>query len=195
MVIIRMKWIKLIAVEPPLCSTWQANLSIDYGWQEHMVTEKKETKPVAMNAFELISLSHGLNLSGLFETRQVPLLHFSMGIPTNIMVLDWIVKSCCELDWWLSIWLCVKSFRAPIVFILLNWFCRARRNKRRGSQVRSQPKRLSAVLRRLQGHWALMYKNVITRWNWKVISRAGRGICQLLQRWAVHHIEMATLFL
>jgi len=39
---------------------------------EHMVTEKKETKPVAMNAFELISLSHGLNLSGLFETRQSP---------------------------------------------------------------------------------------------------------------------------
>jgi hypothetical protein len=39
--------------------------------QEFMVTEQKETKPVIMNAFELISLSHGLNLSGLFETPQV----------------------------------------------------------------------------------------------------------------------------
>jgi hypothetical protein len=38
--------------------------------QEFMVTEQKETKPVIMNAFELISLSHGLNLSGLFETPQ-----------------------------------------------------------------------------------------------------------------------------
>jgi 5'-AMP-activated protein kinase catalytic alpha subunit len=39
--------------------------------QEFMVTEQKETKPVIMNAFELISLSHGLNLSSLFETPQV----------------------------------------------------------------------------------------------------------------------------
>lgn len=36
---------------------------------EHMVTETRDAKPVAMNAFELISLSRGLNLSGLFETR------------------------------------------------------------------------------------------------------------------------------
>jgi hypothetical protein len=35
-----------------------------------MVTEQKETKPVILNAFELISLSPGLNISGLFETRQ-----------------------------------------------------------------------------------------------------------------------------
>jgi serine/threonine protein kinase len=38
--------------------------------KEHMVTEQKETKPVILNAFELISLSPGLNLSGLFETPQ-----------------------------------------------------------------------------------------------------------------------------
>ncbi|KAH8971981.1 hypothetical protein BDL97_02G170800 [Sphagnum fallax] len=38
--------------------------------KEHMVTEQKETKPVILNAFELISLSPGLNISGLFETRQ-----------------------------------------------------------------------------------------------------------------------------
>ncbi|KAG6543106.1 hypothetical protein Mapa_015355 [Marchantia paleacea] len=36
---------------------------------EHLVQEKKETKPIVMNAFELISLSRGLNLSGLFEEQ------------------------------------------------------------------------------------------------------------------------------
>ena len=34
-----------------------------------MVTELRDSKPAPMNAFELISLSRGLNLSGLFETR------------------------------------------------------------------------------------------------------------------------------
>eukprot|EP00246_Nothoceros_aenigmaticus_P012760 TRINITY_DN4097_c0_g1_i1.p1 TRINITY_DN4097_c0_g1~~TRINITY_DN4097_c0_g1_i1.p1 ORF type:complete len:375 (-),score=84.21 TRINITY_DN4097_c0_g1_i1:64-1188(-) len=38
--------------------------------EEHFVTEKKETTPLPMNAFELISLSDGLNLSGLFEKQQ-----------------------------------------------------------------------------------------------------------------------------
>lgn len=38
------------------------------------MTEKKETTPLPMNAFELISLSDGLNLSGLFEKQQVRLL-------------------------------------------------------------------------------------------------------------------------
>jgi len=37
----------------------------------HMVTEKKEARPVTMNAFELISLSQGLNLSGLFESKEI----------------------------------------------------------------------------------------------------------------------------
>lgn len=37
--------------------------------QEHMVTEERDSKPAPMNAFELISFSRGLNLSGLFETR------------------------------------------------------------------------------------------------------------------------------
>ena len=38
-----------------------------------MVTEKKESRPVTMNAFELISMySQGLDLSGLFETKEVP---------------------------------------------------------------------------------------------------------------------------
>lgn len=36
--------------------------------------EKKEEQPVAMNAFELISMSKGLNLGNLFDTEQVHIL-------------------------------------------------------------------------------------------------------------------------
>ncbi|XP_030953961.1 CBL-interacting serine/threonine-protein kinase 3-like isoform X2 [Quercus lobata] len=38
--------------------------------EEHHVMEKKEEQPAAMNAFELISLSKGLNLSNLFDMEQ-----------------------------------------------------------------------------------------------------------------------------
>ncbi|XP_072968722.1 CBL-interacting protein kinase 32 [Typha angustifolia] len=38
--------------------------------EEHHVTEKKEEQPAAMNAFELISMSKGLNLGNLFDTEQ-----------------------------------------------------------------------------------------------------------------------------
>ncbi|KAJ7568179.1 hypothetical protein O6H91_01G021600 [Diphasiastrum complanatum] len=38
--------------------------------EEQLVTEEKEKKPVTMNAFELISMSQGLNLSALFEQQQ-----------------------------------------------------------------------------------------------------------------------------
>ncbi|KAG2674134.1 hypothetical protein I3760_13G120900 [Carya illinoinensis] len=38
--------------------------------EEHHVTEKKEEQPAAMNAFELISMSKGLNLSNLFDIEQ-----------------------------------------------------------------------------------------------------------------------------
>ena len=38
------------------------------------MTEKKEEQPVAMNAFELISLSKGLNLGNLFDVEQVRML-------------------------------------------------------------------------------------------------------------------------
>ncbi|KAH9790446.1 CBL-interacting protein kinase 32 [Citrus sinensis] len=38
--------------------------------EEHHVTEQKEEQPVAMNAFELISLSKGLNLGNLFDAEQ-----------------------------------------------------------------------------------------------------------------------------
>ena len=41
--------------------------------QENFVNEEdvKDTGPSMMNAFELISLSQGLNLSALFDRRQV----------------------------------------------------------------------------------------------------------------------------
>ncbi|KAL2485508.1 CBL-interacting serine/threonine-protein kinase 3 [Abeliophyllum distichum] len=38
--------------------------------EEHHVTEKKEEQPAAMNAFELISMSKGLNLGNLFDGGQ-----------------------------------------------------------------------------------------------------------------------------
>ncbi|GAV81448.1 Pkinase domain-containing protein/NAF domain-containing protein [Cephalotus follicularis] len=38
--------------------------------EEHHVTEKKEEQPTAMNAFELISMSKGLNLENLFDMAQ-----------------------------------------------------------------------------------------------------------------------------
>ncbi|KAI3461177.1 hypothetical protein Pfo_017840 [Paulownia fortunei] len=38
--------------------------------EEYHVTEKKEQQPAAMNAFELISMSKGLNLGNLFDVEQ-----------------------------------------------------------------------------------------------------------------------------
>ncbi|MQM11567.1 hypothetical protein Taro_044474 [Colocasia esculenta] len=38
--------------------------------EEHHVAEKREEKPVAMNAFELISMSKGLNLGNLFDPEK-----------------------------------------------------------------------------------------------------------------------------
>ncbi|ERM98173.1 CBL-interacting protein kinase 32 isoform X2 [Amborella trichopoda] len=38
--------------------------------EEHHVTEKTELEPAAINAFELISMSEGLNLGNLFEIEQ-----------------------------------------------------------------------------------------------------------------------------
>lgn len=38
--------------------------------EENHVTEKKEIQPAAMNAFELISMSKGLNLGNLFDAEQ-----------------------------------------------------------------------------------------------------------------------------
>ena len=44
------------------------------GLQENYVSEQSENKdtgPLIMNAFEMITLSQGLNLSALFDRRQV----------------------------------------------------------------------------------------------------------------------------
>ncbi|WZZ54480.1 hypothetical protein YC2023_054587 [Brassica napus] len=38
--------------------------------EEHHVTEKKEEQPAAINAFEIISMSRGLNLENLFDPEQ-----------------------------------------------------------------------------------------------------------------------------
>ena len=46
--------------------------------------EKKEEQPAAMNAFELISLSKGLNLSNLFDMEQVCMFKtLSLLLPWN----------------------------------------------------------------------------------------------------------------
>lgn len=55
-----------------------ANFVVFASHQEHLVQEKKETKPIMMNAFELISLSRGLNLSGLFEEQPVSIFYFGL---------------------------------------------------------------------------------------------------------------------
>lgn len=50
-------------------------LCCSFNWsflqQEFHVTEKTEERPAAMNAFELISMSKGLNLGNLFDVEQV----------------------------------------------------------------------------------------------------------------------------
>jgi hypothetical protein len=53
---------------------WKLQITHSFSFnklQEFLVMENKEMKPATMNAFELISLSSGLNLSGLFEEPQV----------------------------------------------------------------------------------------------------------------------------
>ncbi|KAH9318563.1 hypothetical protein KI387_020332, partial [Taxus chinensis] len=58
---------------------------------ENLVTEQKEpkgTKPSLMNAFDLISLSKGLNLSGLFERKQgvKQEVHFTSKCPATEII-------------------------------------------------------------------------------------------------------------
>lgn len=61
--------------------------------QEHHVTEKTEEQPAAMNAFELISMSKGLNLGNLFDIEQVCMLKkfSSFLLPWNFYIV-WIDK-------------------------------------------------------------------------------------------------------
>lgn len=46
--------------------------------QEHHVTEKKEEQPTPMNAFELISMSKGLNLGNLFDEQVTDFSNFCL---------------------------------------------------------------------------------------------------------------------
>lgn len=52
-------------------------------FQEHHVTEKNEQQSTAMNAFELISMSKGLNLENLFDTEQVSSWYHWIGEENN----------------------------------------------------------------------------------------------------------------
>lgn len=57
--------------------------------QDQFVTEKSQSKeygPMIMNAFEMITLSQGLNLSALFDRRQVCMNIFNLrDIPSDML--------------------------------------------------------------------------------------------------------------
>lgn len=61
-------------------------------FQDQYVAEKSENSeggPLLMNAFELITLSQGLNLSALFDRRQVhnsgPCLIYCIAVPQFVL--------------------------------------------------------------------------------------------------------------
>ncbi|XP_071736278.1 CBL-interacting protein kinase 32-like [Rutidosis leptorrhynchoides] len=67
-------WFKKDFKQPEFIEKEEANFDdVEAAFQdseEYHVTEKKEEHPAAMNAFELISMSKGLNLGNLFEIEQ-----------------------------------------------------------------------------------------------------------------------------
>ncbi|GER40714.1 CBL-interacting protein kinase [Striga asiatica] len=67
-------WFKKDYKPPVFDETEDANLddveAVFKDYEEYHVTEKKEEQPAAMNAFELISMSKGLNLGNLFDMEQ-----------------------------------------------------------------------------------------------------------------------------
>ncbi|XP_039132205.1 CBL-interacting protein kinase 32-like isoform X1 [Dioscorea cayenensis subsp. rotundata] len=68
-------WFKVGYKPPVFEETYEANLddveTVFKDSEEHHVTEKKEEEqPTSMNAFELISMSQGLNLGNLFDHNQ-----------------------------------------------------------------------------------------------------------------------------
>ncbi|CAA0805901.1 CBL-interacting serine/threonine-protein kinase 3 [Striga hermonthica] len=67
-------WFKKDYRPPVFDETEDANLddveAVFKDYEEYHVTEKKEEQPAAMNAFELISMSKGLNLGNLFDVEQ-----------------------------------------------------------------------------------------------------------------------------
>lgn len=68
------EWFKKGYKPPVFEERYDANLddveSVFKDSEENHVREEKEDKPTAMNAFELISMSKGLNLGNLFDTEQ-----------------------------------------------------------------------------------------------------------------------------
>nr|CAD1817321.1 unnamed protein product [Ananas comosus var. bracteatus] len=68
------EWFKKGYKPPVFEENYDANLddvdAVFRDSEEHHVTEKKEEQPAAMNAFELISMSKGLNLANLFDSEQ-----------------------------------------------------------------------------------------------------------------------------
>ncbi|XP_022890726.1 CBL-interacting serine/threonine-protein kinase 3-like [Olea europaea var. sylvestris] len=68
------EWFKKDYKPPVFDEKEDANLddveAVFKGSEEYLVTEKKEEQPATMNAFELISMSKGLNLGNLFEGEQ-----------------------------------------------------------------------------------------------------------------------------
>ncbi|KAI7752653.1 hypothetical protein M8C21_033238 [Ambrosia artemisiifolia] len=68
------EWFKKDYKQPEFIEKEEANFDdVEAAFQdseEYHVTEKREEHPAAMNAFELISMSKGLNLGNLFEMEQ-----------------------------------------------------------------------------------------------------------------------------
>ncbi|KAI9073121.1 hypothetical protein K1719_044930 [Acacia pycnantha] len=68
------EWFKKDYKPPVFEETGETNLddieAVFRDSEEHLVTEKKEEQPTAINAFELISMSKGLNLENLFDIEQ-----------------------------------------------------------------------------------------------------------------------------
>ncbi|XP_058078153.1 CBL-interacting protein kinase 32-like isoform X2 [Magnolia sinica] len=68
------EWFKKGFKRPVFEEKYNANLddvdAVFKDSEEYHVMEKREEQPVAMNAFELISMSKGLNLGNLFEVEQ-----------------------------------------------------------------------------------------------------------------------------
>ncbi|KAK9018071.1 hypothetical protein V6N11_001056 [Hibiscus sabdariffa] len=64
-------------------------------FKDSEVTEKREEKPTPMNAFELISMSEGLNLGNLFDAEQMRLenLKGNLNVATEERSE---VKECCR---------------------------------------------------------------------------------------------------
>lgn len=68
------EWFKKDYKPPVFDDKYETNLddvdAVFRDAEEHHVTEKREEQPAAMNAFELISMSKGLNLGNLFDSEQ-----------------------------------------------------------------------------------------------------------------------------